>query len=123
VPLKSNNNPTKEKAYGSSGTLGKDKALQSIQPEDSKENKKSNVKRPILIIPRKSKFKFRGPMDEKSHPTKKLKFLPIICHFSSIFKLAIIHRSKPSFSNLNIKVDGEDNKPSYKYKPQVLGRV
>ncbi len=106
MPLKSNNNPTKEKAYGSSSTLGKDKALQSIQLEDSKENKKSNVKRPILIVPRKSKFKFQGPMDEKSHPTKKLKFLPII-----------LSKEDSDF------YDGEDNKPSYKYKPQVLGRV
>jgi hypothetical protein len=65
VPLKSNINPTKEKAYASNGTLGKDKALQNIQPEDSKGNNKSNVKRPILIVPAKSGFKSQRPMDEK----------------------------------------------------------
>ncbi len=45
-------------------------------------------------------------MDEKSHPTKKLKLLPTIL-------------SKEDF-NFD---DWEDNKPLSKYKPKVLGRV
>jgi hypothetical protein len=78
VPLKSNSSPIKEKTYASSGTPSKDKTLKNIQPKDSKGNKKSNVKRPILIVPTKSGFKSQGPVDEESHPTKKLKLFPTI---------------------------------------------
>jgi hypothetical protein len=106
VPLKNNGNPTKEKANASSCTPSKDKALKNIQPKDSKGNKKNNVKRPILTILAKSKFKSQGLVDEESHPTKKLKLLLII-------------PSKKDFDS----DDEEDSKPLSKYKPKVLGRV
>jgi len=57
VPLKNNSSPIKEEAYASSGTPCKDKTLKNIQPKDSKGNTKSNVKRPILIVPTKFGFK------------------------------------------------------------------
>jgi hypothetical protein len=77
--------------------------IKKIQPKDSKGNKKSNVKRPILTIPAKFGFKSQGLVDEESHSTKKLKLFPIIL-------------SKEDFDF----DDGEDSKPLSKYKPNVL---
>ncbi len=59
-----------------------------------------------MTILAKFGFNSQTPMDEESHPTKKLKFLPTIL-------------SKEDFDF----DDGENNKPLFKYKPKVLGRV